>query len=160
MGRERKSVTGEEAQAPEWWSWQRSPRPSKPGTDAKTRTHTSQAPPPQLQKHQPLTCRPWPPRLGLVRACRGEMPPMPEGLRRPILPGGRARGGIGNCRWVRRATPIPTEPAMGSELEPNAQLRESRRQGVSVGRQGLCMCLPLPYHPPQSQWIGHNTDLL
>lgn len=69
-----------------------------------------------------LTCRPWPPRLGLVRACRGEMPPMPEGLRRPILPGGRARGGIGNCRWVRRATPIPTEPAMGSELEPNAQL--------------------------------------
>ena len=69
-----------------------------------------------------LTCRPWPPRLGLVRACRGEMPPMPEGLRRPILPGGRARGGIGNCRWVRRATPIPTEPAMGSEFEPNAQL--------------------------------------
>lgn len=64
---------------------------------------------------------------------------MPEGLRRPILPGGRARGGIGNCRWVRRATPIPTEPAMGSELEPNAQLRE-RRQGVSVGRQGLCVC--------------------
>lgn len=47
---------------------------------------------------------------------------MPEGLRRPILPGGRARGGMGNCRWVRRATPIPTEPAMGSELEPNAQL--------------------------------------
>lgn len=69
-----------------------------------------------------LTCRPWPPRLGLVRACRGEMPPMPEGLRRPILPGGRALGGMGNCRWVRRATPIPTEPAMGSELEPKAQL--------------------------------------
>lgn len=73
-----------------------------------------------------LTCRPWPPRLGLVRACR-EMPPRPEGLRRPILLGGRARGGNGNCRWVRRATPIPTEPAMGSELEPNAQLRKKRK---------------------------------
>ena len=90
--------------------------------------HTSQAPPPpnprsaRLFASSWLTCRPWPPRLGLVRACRGEMPPMPEGLRRPILPGGRARGGIGNCRWVRRATPIPTEPAMGSEFEPNAQL--------------------------------------
>ena len=44
---------------------------------------------------------------------------MPEGLRRPILPGGRARGGIGNCRWVRRATPIPTEPAMGREFNPH-----------------------------------------
>lgn len=59
---------------------------------------------------------------------------MPEGLRRPILPGGNARGGIGNCRWVRRATPIPTEPAMGSELEPNAQLSESRAQVISLGR--------------------------
>lgn len=67
---------------------------------------------------------------------------MPEGLRRPILPGGRARGGIGNCRWVRRATPIPTEPAMGSELEPNAQLSENREQGVSLGRRATSFILP------------------
>lgn len=33
--RERKSVIGEEAQAQEWWSWQRSLGPSKPGPDAK-----------------------------------------------------------------------------------------------------------------------------
>lgn len=68
---------------------------------------------------------------------------MPEGLRRPILPGGRARGGIGNCRWVRRATPIPTEPAMGSELEPNAQLSESRGQGVSSSTSVHSSCPPL-----------------
>lgn len=73
---------------------------------------------------------------------------MPEGLRSPILPGGRARGGNGNCRWVRRATPIPTEPAMGSELEPNAQLGE-RRQCVSLGGWGPCVYpfLTSPHNP-------------
>lgn len=67
---------------------------------------------------------------------------MPEGLRRPILPGGNARGGIGNCRWVRRATPIPTEPAMGSELEPNAQLSENKAQVISLGRRSISPVLP------------------
>lgn len=120
-------VGREKAQAQEWWSWQ-SPLPTKLGPpghkhmDIHHRHHQPNPRSARLFASSWLTCRPWPPRLGLVRACRGEMPPMPEGLRRPILPGGRARGGIGNCRWVRRATPIPTEPAMGSEFEPNAQL--------------------------------------
>lgn len=81
---------------------------------------------------------------------------MPEGLRSPILPGGRARGGNGNCRWVRRATPIPTEPAMGSELEPNAQLGERRQCQFRWMRP---MCPPLPRLPPQSQWARQNTGL-
>lgn len=79
---------------------------------------------------------------------------MPEGLRRPILPGGNARGGMGNCRWVRRATAIPTEPAMGSELEPNAQLSESRVQVVKLRQEARTLSFPQP------QWVGHNSNLL
>lgn len=50
-GKRKKVSDWGRGQAAERWSWQRSPGPSQPGADAKTLTHTSQAPPPQLQKH-------------------------------------------------------------------------------------------------------------
>lgn len=54
-----------------------------------------------------------------MRVWRGEMFLMFEGFRRFIFLGGRVRGGIGNCRWVRRVIFIFIELVMGSELELN-----------------------------------------
>lgn len=83
-----------------------------------------------------LTCRPWLPRFGLVSPCRGETPPIPTGLRIPMRLGGMARGGIWNCLCPRRATPTPTDPAMGRELEPKAHLEKHRERKsiLSVAR--------------------------
>ncbi len=65
-----------------------------------------------------LTCLPWPASTGLVSAWRGDAPPIPPGLRRPMRPAGSPRGVIWNCLWPRRATPPLTEPAVGRELDP------------------------------------------
>lgn len=49
---------------------------------------------------------------------------MPPGLMRPMRPGGIPRGGIWNCLCPRRPNAPLTEPAVGRELEPYAQLHQ------------------------------------
>ena len=65
-----------------------------------------------------LTCLPWPASAGLASVWRGDAPPIPLGLRRPMRPAGSPRGVIWNCLCPRRATPPLTEPAVGRELDP------------------------------------------
>lgn len=79
-----------------------------------------------------LTCLPWPPGAGLVSVWRGDAPPMPPGLRRPMRPAGSPRGAIWNCLWPRRPRPPLTEPAVGRELDPYAQLQEEEKGGGKV----------------------------
>ena len=59
-----------------------------------------------------------------MRVWRGEAPPMPPGLRSPMPLVGRPRGGMVNCLCPRRPRPPLTEPAVGRELDPYAQLEE------------------------------------
>lgn len=44
-----------------------------------------------------LTCLPCPAIAGLVSVWRGDAPPIPLGLTRPMRPAGRPRGVIENC---------------------------------------------------------------
>ena len=56
---------------------------------------------------------------------------MPPGLRSPMRPAGRPRGGIWNALCPLRARPPAlTEPAVGRELEPYAQLEEAERKVI------------------------------
>ncbi len=75
-----------------------------------------------------LTCLPWLASAGLVSVWRGDAPPIPLGLRRPMRPAWSPRGVIWNCLWPRRATPPLTEPAVGRELDPYVQLEFKKKQ--------------------------------
>ena len=68
---------------------------------------------------------------------------MLPGLSSPMRLVGSPRGGIWNCLWPLRARPPLTEPAVGSELEPYAQLEQGRgreregdrERGGGIGRE-------------------------
>lgn len=77
------------------------------------------APPaPPLLNHR--LWRPCAPRGVAPRGGRGAGPP-PAGPSSPMRAGGSARGGNAKGRCPRRPPAPPTEPAMGSELEPKPQ---------------------------------------
>lgn len=70
----------------------------------------------------------------------------PAGPSSPRRVGGSARGGNAKGRCPRRPPAPPTEPAMGSELEPKAQLGGHRwtRGGGGWCQGGTCPTPPNP----------------